>query len=1120
MDFSALYQQKHPRFLDFISSIKNKPNARAKVSGIAGSSRSAICSAFFKEINTSCVFLLNEYEDAAYFASDLLNYFEEDSIVFFPSSYRRPGHSIQEDASHIIRRTEALKRLTLSADKPLLVVTYPEALAERVGEAGQLKKSMITLHSNEKVDLAFLKETLKELGFERSDFVISPGQYSVRGSIVDVYSFSAKFPYRIDFFGNEVDSIRSFDLETQLSVDKLDKIDILPDLKKNSGKGNMVSFFSLLPPDSVVWAESLTDTFRQVNELQKGHWIGLKPEEDGRLPIVDYLVDEESLIRSIQPFKIIETSSVSFFKSEIHFEFSIRHQPNLNKNFDLLVSSVKQYKQDGYEVYICSDQPKQLVRIEDIVKSIDKEAAFVPLEQSVHEGFIDEDLKIAVFTEHQIFGRYQKIRYRNDFAANQTFTLSEITDLHPGDFIVHIDHGVGRFGGIEKVEINGHWQEVIKLVYRDNDVLYVSIHSLHRISKYKGKDGEPPSVHKLGSGAWQKTKAVAKSKVKDIAKDLIALYAKRKESPGFAYSPDSFMQEELEASFIYEDTPDQEKATMLVKQGMERDYPMDMLVCGDVGFGKTEIAIRAAFKAVADNKQVAVLVPTTILALQHFKTFSERLKGFPCKVDFISRMRKPKDIREILKKLKEGDINILIGTHKLLSKDIEFKDLGLLIIDEEQKFGVAMKEKLKQLKLNIDTLTLTATPIPRTLQFSLMGARDLAIINTPPPNRHPIVTEVHSFNETIIREGIMYELMRGGQVFFLNNRIANLSDLQMVIRKLVPEARTVIAHGQMDPEKLEEIILDFIDGQYDVLIATAIIESGIDISNANTIFINDAHHFGLSDLHQLRGRVGRSNKKAFCYLLTPPVTTLTSEARRRLKAIEDFSELGSGFSIAMQDLDIRGAGNLLGAEQSGFIAEIGYETYQRILNEAIQELKESDFKDLFYNEKTETQIAQPSSNVLNNVMYITDCQIDTDLEILIPEVYVESITERIKLYRELDNLQTDEDLAAFVSRLADRFGPVPQSCTDLIDVVRLRRMALQLGFERIVLKNKQMVIYFIANQKSPYYQSPVFIGVLNAVNKNPKVFRMKESKDKLIMSVDNISKVGQAIDVIRKLNMD
>ncbi len=1119
MDLKSVYKS-HPHFNEIKKLLTRGEKNKIQISRLTGSAFPLFAGTLALENPGIYLFVLPEKEDASYFANDLLSISGESQVYLFPSSYKRPGQSNIIDSSGMIQRVELLNLLNRD-DKPgdILIVSYPEAIAEKVVSKSKLKQNTLQLHTSEKITIAFLKEALSEYQFNRVDFVYEPGQYSVRGSIIDVFSYADRYPYRIDFFGDEVDSIRSFDIETQLSVQKLEKIQIIPDVKKIGMHGSKISLIEFLPESSVTWFSELQFCIDSINNMLTSPWHNNEDRyAEGEVQLKPELISVEDFLSSLKNVKIIEVGSHQYFKGSAKFSFNTAPQAAFNKNFELLAGNLHEKRMDGFECVICSENINQFDRLKEIFSSIDKEVLFTALNIGLHEGFVDSDLKICFYTDHQIFERYHNFKFRHNFTRNEALTFSEINDLHPGDYIVHIDHGIGKFGGIEKTEINGRVQEVIKLVYRDGDILYVGIHSLHRISKFKSKEGEEPRIYKLGTGAWQKLKSSTKSKVKDIAKELIALYAKRKSAQGFQFSPDTYLQQELEASFIYEDTPDQEKATKAVKQGMESAYPMDMLVCGDVGFGKTEIAIRAAFKAVADSKQVAVLVPTTLLALQHFKTFSERLKEFPCTVDYISRLKKTKEQNDTIKKLEEGKIDIIIGTHRLLSGDIKYKELGLLIIDEEQKFGVAMKEKLKKLKLNIDNLALTATPIPRTLQFSLMGARDLSIINTSPPNRHPVITELHTFNDDIIREGIINEVSRRGQVFFINNRIQNIYELEKTINRIVPEVKTVVAHGQMEGAKLEKVMLGFISGDYDVLISTAIIEAGLDIPNANTIFISDAHHFGLSDLHQLRGRVGRSNKRAFCYLLAPPLTTLTPDARRRLKTIENFSDLGSGFNIAMYDLDIRGAGNLLGSEQSGFIAEIGFETYQRILNEAIQELKEEDFRDLFFKPgKQNINKSETKTNVLEEVRFINDCTIDTDFEIMIPESYIENITERIKLYRELDNIQDEEALKQFKKNLVDRFGAVPEPTIGLMNIIRLRWLAIKLGFERISLKNDSMKIYFISNQQSAYYQSEIFGKILNYVQMNQRQFQMKEGKDKLTMSVENVTDVEKAINLLNKM---
>jgi len=1093
------------------------PKEKLHIKGLSGSSISFYGGLAAINLNKNFIFIFPEKEDAAYFANDLEQLFPNFKTLFFPSSYKHPGQSTIIDSYNVVLRAKVLSELNTNYDRKHIIITYADAVAEKVIDEIGLKRNSLKIQKGENVDIEFVKETLVEYGFVRNDFVYEPGQFAVRGSIIDVFSFATKYPVRIDFFGNEIESIRSFDIDTQLSIDQLDYINIVPDLHKIEPENTKVTLFNYFKEDTILWFINYAFVKDKLKQLKEKPWYRYTNDDIEDIHYPPDLIDEFVIEDFIKNFSVVDCASYSEITNiNKTIEFKISPQPVFNKNFDLLANHFKENKENGYTNIICSENPKQIERLQDILNNIDKNITFEGLIIGIHEGFVDHDLKYVVYTDHQIFERYHRYKVDIQVKRNKTQVLSEIIDLHPGDYVVHIDHGIGIFGGIEKVEINGKMQEVIKLVFKDNDILYVGIHSLHRISKYKSSgEGEQPSVSKLGSGAWNRLKQATKKKVKDIARELIALYAKRKETQGFAFSPDNYLQEELEASFIYEDTPDQEKATKIVKQGMESNYPMDMLICGDVGFGKTEVAIRAAFKAALDNKQTAVLVPTTILALQHYKTFSERLRNFPVTVEYISRTRKTSVIKDILKSTADGKVDILIGTHKILGKDVKFKDLGLLIIDEEQKFGVAMKEKLRALKLNIDTISLSATPIPRTLQFSLMGARDLAIINTPPPNRYPIITEVHTFNEEIIKEGINYELSRGGQVFFINNRIQNLIDLKNTIQRIVPDARIAVAHGQMEGNKMEETILDFISGEYDVLVCTAIIESGIDISNVNTIFIMDAHRFGLSDLHQLRGRVGRTNKKAFCYLLVPPFNTLTPEARRRLKAIEQHSDLGSGFNIAMLDLDIRGAGNLLGAEQSGFISEIGYETYQRILNEAILELKEEEFKDVFYDNNKSN--ASSGTNAVGKISFVSDCQIDTDMEILIPESYVENISERIRLYRELDNIDNENELIKFEQNIADRFGPIPDEVNQLIDVVRLRFMALILGFERISIKNERLTAYFIQNQNSPYYQSDAFNMILQFVKDNPRIFKFKQSNEKLTMFVDGIKNIRQAIALFQKI---
>ncbi|HEY4787880.1 MAG TPA: transcription-repair coupling factor [Bacteroidales bacterium] len=1111
---------------DLISVFKDHPNARlfsdwigskdARISHLRGMSGSS-CNLFAALIIEKCKgvhwFVIPEHEEAAYLYNDLTHALDENMVLFFPSGYKRSVIHNEIDESGLILRTAVLNQLKdLSKVDRLVVVTYPEALMEKVVTSESLLKNTLELTVGEKITIEFIREVLEEYHFEEVEFVTEPGQFSVRGGIVDIFSFSHHLPYRIDFFGDEVESIRTFEVEDQLSKEKLDHITIVPNIQKLVSNEQGDSALKLLSSDTFIWSENMKLCLDKIAETYTAAPDKIIAEFTGEKVLRDHILLEAAEIESqLDRFRHIEFGQTVHFKTQQVFEFSTAPQPAFNKNFELLSENLDGLKQKGYKLFLLSENPKQIERLKDIFNSLPQKVTFTPIINSIHEGFIDHNLKVCLYTDHQIFERYHKYRINKQFVRSEAITLNELRGLQTGDYVVHIDHGIGVFGGLGKEEVNGHYREAIRLIYRDNDVVYVNIHNLHKISKYRGKDGEPPKIYKLGTAAWQNIKQNTKRKVKDIARELIALYAKRKASQGFAFAPDTYLQEELEASFIYEDTPDQLKATKAVKEGMEAPNPMDHLICGDVGFGKTEVSIRAAFKAVAENKQVAVLVPTTILALQHYNTFRERLEKFPCTVDYISRLKSAKEQKETLKNLEAGKVDIIIGTHKLIGKDVKFKDLGLLIIDEEQKFGVAVKEKLKSLRVNIDTLTMTATPIPRTLQFSLMGARDLSIISTPPPNRHPIHTELHTFNEKIIQDAIEFEVARGGQVFFVYNRVDHLIEIDLLIRKLCPQVKCVIAHGQMEGEMLEKIMLGFIRGDYDVLISTTIVESGLDIPNANTIIINQAQNFGLSDLHQLRGRVGRSNKKAFCYLLAPPYSSLTQEARRRLKAIEEFSELGSGFNIAMQDLDIRGAGNMLGAEQSGFISELGFETYQRILNEAMLELRDEEFTDLFSGETDE------KARITTDHVFVSDCQIDTDMELLFPDDYIRNVTERVRLYRELDNIETEENLKEFEQQLIDRFGPLPEPTLELLNVVRLRWMSKKLGFEKLALKSRKMLIWFVSNQMSPYYQSAVFEKIIRFVQKNPNLFQMKEAKDKLTMSAEQIGNISDAIKLLKRI---
>lgn len=1036
------------------------------------------------------------------------NDFTQKKVLFYPTSYRRPYEIEKTDNANVLLRSEVITKS--GTVKRLAIVSYPEALIEKVVTRSFLSKNTFSLSVNEALDVDFLLEFLTDYHFERVDFVLEPGQFSVRGGIVDVFSFANDLPFRIELGGNNIESLRTFDPETQLSVSKYNHVNITPNTQNRDQNEKHISIFEYLGNNTTLWFTDLSYTIDKINDEYKKSLDIFEHLEStiNQLPPQDLFVSEQEFIRNITSHPCVETSNKAFLGNPLKLEFNTLAQPSFNKNFELFYQTVVDLIRQGFAITITSDNPKQLQRIESIITDMSTDKAegkpvcnYIQL--SIHEGFIDHDNRVALFTDHQIFDRYQRFSLRDGHQKSQAITLKEIYNLQPGDYITHVDHGVGRYDGLEKMEVNGKMQEAIRLVYKDNDLLYISIHSLHRITKYVGKDGAPPTLHRLGSGTWAKTKEKAKQRVKDIASELIQLYAKRRSSAGFSFAPDTYLQTELEASFMYEDTPDQIKATTDVKQDMERDYPMDRLVCGDVGFGKTEIAVRAAFKAVTDNKQVAVLVPTTILAMQHYKTFADRLRDFPCTVDYINRFKSTKQQNATIAKLVEGKVDILIGTHRLLSKDIEFKDLGLLIIDEEQKFGVSAKEKLRQLRVNVDTLTLTATPIPRTLQFSMLGARDLSVINTPPPNRHPIQTEVHSFDERIIRDAILYEISRGGQVFFVHNRINNIMEIAGMIQRNIPDANIRVAHGQMDGPKLEAIMLDFIEGNFDVLVSTTIVESGLDIPNANTIIINEAQNYGLSDLHQLRGRVGRNNKKAFCYLLTPSKLVLTPEARRRLKALEDFSDLGSGFNIALRDLDIRGAGDLLGGEQSGFISDIGYEMYQRIIDEAIRELKSKEFKSLY---------AEQPVDVLPS-----DCLIDTDMELLIPDSYVSNISERLSLYKELDSIENDDQLANFSKKLIDMFGQIPESTRELILSIKLRKMSRNIGFEKISLKNNKLTAHFISDPHSDYFSSEIFAKVLNYVQNHPQTCKMKQQNDKLSISIANIPSIIEAIKVMEEV---
>lgn len=1115
MTITELQQQyaAHPH-TDAVNKLLNDTSVKHLFcGGLCASAASFFSSSLIRKYDVPFVFILGDLEEAGYFYHDLTQILGTERVLFFPSSFRRAIKYGQKDAANEILRTEVLSRLE-KGDTSVCIVTYPDALSEKVVSRNNLKEKSLKLHTGERVDTSFITDVLHSYGFEYVDYVYEPGQYAVRGSIIDVFSFSSEFPYRIDFFGDEVESIRTFEVESQLSIEKKKNIVIVPDL--GLGDGSDTSFLDFIPQNTVL---AVKDFLWLRERMQVVYEEAVAPQaliaqEEGSAPmrLENKLIDGSEFVTRALDFRRLEFGSKPTGTPDASLQFAVTPQPVFHKNFDLVAASFKEYQEKGYTLYICSDSNKQTERIRSIFEDRGDHISFVPVERTLHEGFADNQLRICVFTDHQLFDRYHKYNLKSDKARSGKVALSlkELNQFTPGDYVVHTDHGVGRFAGLVRIPNGDTTQEVIKIVYQNEDVVFVSIHSLHKVSKYKGKEGEPPRLNKLGTGAWEKLKERTKSKIKDIARDLIKLYSQRREEKGFAFSPDSFLQRELEASFIYEDTPDQSKSTADVKQDMERDVPMDRLVCGDVGFGKTEVAIRAAFKAVTDNKQVAVLVPTTVLAYQHYQTFKERLKDLPCKVDYLSRARTATQTRSVIKGLKEGTVNILIGTHRILGKDVQFKDLGLLVIDEEQKFGVSVKEKLRQLKVNVDTLTMTATPIPRTLQFSLLGARDLSVISTPPPNRYPIQTELHTFNEEVITDAINFEMSRNGQVFLVNNRISNLPELKAMIQRRIPDCRIVIGHGQMEPAQLEQVILDFVNYDYDVLIATTIIESGIDIPNANTIIINQAHNFGLSDLHQMRGRVGRSNKKAFCYLLAPPLPSLTPEARRRLQAIENFSDLGSGIHIAMQDLDIRGAGNMLGAEQSGFIADLGYETYQKILTEAVRELKTDEFAELYADEVM-------SDGKISGEQFVDECMVESDLELLLPANYVTGSSERMLLYRELDSLNLDKEVMAFRGRLEDRFGPIPPETEELLRIVPLKRLAARLGAEKVFLKAGRMTLFFVSNPDSPFFQSTAFGKVIAYMMAYTRRCELREPNGKRSMVIKSVENVETAVSVLQEM---
>ncbi len=1114
-----------PRCFQIADRITMSSPNHLQLKGLAGSASQFVLAAVHQHpstAQTNHLVILRDAEEAAYFQNTLENITHALDIFYFPSSFRNKKNFRLLNSSHVMLRTEALTRISTGGNKKVLV-TYPEALFEKVVLAKTLTENIISIKQADTLDINSIMEKFLGYGFVRTDFVYEPGQFAIRGGIMDVYSFGNEKPYRIELFGNDVDSIRIFDPQTQLSERKLLQVSIIPNVETKFDTSEKVSIMDFLPDNVVVWTEDWQFIKEKIEQQEEDLQIALEYNEPLTAKNNHDIAEDEindkgevdanefitaaSLEKQISARHTIELGKPFFSSGEkAQIIFQAKEQPAFNRQFNLLISNLQEYEKLQYNIFIFSENGKQLERLHSIFTDLKAEIQITPIPVSIHEGFIDDDLKIVCYTDHQVFQRYHKYKVKQAFSKNKALTLKTLRELQPGDYVTHIDHGVGVYSGLQKIEANGRMQEAVRIQYKDGDLLYVNISSLHKISKYSGKEGSIPKMNKLGSDVWNKLKEKTKRQVKDIATDLIRLYAERKSREGYAHFPDTYMQTELEASFIYEDTPDQAKASEDVKRDMEKPAPMDRLVCGDVGFGKTEIAVRAAFKSVADGKQAAVLVPTTILAYQHYKTFGDRLKDFPVTVDFINRFKSAKEKKETLQKLEDGKIDIIIGTHAILSKDVKFKDLGVMIIDEEQKFGVAAKEKLKQIRATVDSLTLTATPIPRTLQFSLMGARDLSIINTPPPNRQPIQTEVMVFNEDAIRDIIYYETERGGQIFFIHNRVKGLEEMKSFIQGLCPDVSIAFAHGQMEGDQLEDTILDFMDKKYDVLVCTNIVESGVDIPNVNTIIVNNAHQFGLSDLHQLRGRVGRSNKKAFCYLLAPPVSTLPPDSRKRLNTLEQYSELGSGFQIAMRDLDIRGAGNMLGGEQSGFIAEIGFEMYQKILDEAIKELKRKEFHDLFKEE-----IQQQDD-------FVNDCSIDTDLEILIPDSYVESIAERLSLYSRLDNCENEEDLLAFHNELQDRFGPVPAQVEDLFTTVRCRKIAVELGFEKLFLKNDVLKCFFVSNPDSPYFQSETFNSILSFLQTGTNKGKLKQVGKNGILVVDDIKSMDELFRFISKMH--
>ena len=1106
-----------PKIQQIVDRLQEQNPVKLHLDGLIGSSISIVVHSLFKKAEHPFLIVLNNKEEAAYYLNDLEQLIGEQDVLFYPGSFRRPYQIEETDNANVLLRAEVLNRIN-SRKKPAVIVSYPEALFEKVVTRKDLDKNTLKVTVGDKISIDFINEVLFEYEFKRVDFITEPGEFSVRGGIVDVFSFSNDNPYRIEFFGDEVESIRSFDVATQLSIEKQKKITIIPNVENKVFQENRESFLDYISEKTVIFIQNTEDLFLQLDkQFAKAEEAFEKLSKDIKHATPEQLfLNQTSFIKRALDFSVVELGSKAVFRTMKKFEFHLQPQPSFNKQFDLLLNNLSENHFNGYKNYLFCSNEAQAKRFHDIFETLDEANSenvrkqYHTIVMPLYQGFIDEENQVICYTDHQIFERYHKFNIKNGYSKKQNITLKELTTLSVGDYVTHIDHGIGRFGGLQKIQVENKTQEAIKLVYADNDIVYVSIHSLHKISKYNGKDGTPPKIYKLGSNAWKVLKQKTKARVKHIAFNLIQLYAKRRLDKGFQFAPDSYLQNELESSFIYEDTPDQMKSTAEVKADMESDRPMDRLVCGDVGFGKTEVAIRAAFKAVDNSKQVAILVPTTILAYQHYRTFTERLKDMPVSIGYLNRFRTAKQKAETLKALAEGKLDIVIGTHQLVNKNVVFKDLGLLIVDEEQKFGVNVKDKLKTIAANVDTLTLTATPIPRTLQFSLMAARDLSVITTPPPNRYPIETNVVGFSEELIRDAISYEIQRNGQVFFINNRIENIKEIAGMIQRLVPNARVGIGHGQMDGKKLEELMLAFMNGEFDVLVATTIIESGLDVPNANTIFINNANNFGLSDLHQMRGRVGRSNKKAFCYFICPPYSAMTDDARERIQALEQFSELGSGFNIAMKDLEIRGAGDLLGGEQSGFINEIGFDTYQKIMNEAIEELKENEFKDLY-----------PEENNIETKEYVKDLQIDTDFELLFSDEYINNISERLSLYNELGAVKNEEELIVFQNKLIDRFGPMPPRAIALMNSIRIKWIATGIGIEKLVMKQSKMICYFVSDQQSDYYQSKRFRKVLDFVQKRTDICKMKEKQTpnglRLLLTFDDAKTTRKALEMMQLL---